>query len=96
VIIGGLKNWLIQRIRIKSRGYFWWPGSLYVASIIIALCLEAQWHVIFAVISKLFGPKYYSTLYNFRGVASSLGSYLLSVKVVRYLYDKEARMQHTH
>lgn len=72
------------------------PGSLYVASVIIGLCLGAQWPVIFAVISELFGLKYYSTLYNFGGAASPLGSYLLSVKVAGYLYDKEARRQHAH
>jgi len=72
------------------------PGSLYVASVIIGLCFGAQWPVIFAVISELFGLKYYSTLYNFGGAASPLGSYLLSVKVAGYLYDKEARKQHAH
>lgn len=72
------------------------PGSLYVASVIIGLCFGAQWPVIFAVISELFGLKYYSTLYNFGAAASPLGSYLLSVKVAGYLYDKEAKIQHAH
>eukprot|EP01018_Ginkgo_biloba_P039355 Gb_04760 [translate_table: standard] len=70
------------------------PGSLYVASIIIGLCFGAQWPILFAVISELFGLKYYSTLYNFGAAASPLGSYLLSVKVAGFLYDREARKQY--
>jgi hypothetical protein len=69
------------------------PGSLYVASIIIGLCFGAQWPVMYAVISELFGLKYYATLYNFGAVASPLGSYLLSVRVVGNLYDQETRKQ---
>ena len=69
------------------------PGSLYVASIIIGLCFGAQWPVLFAVISELFGLKYYATLHNLGAAASPLGSYLLSVRVVGYLYDREARKQ---
>jgi hypothetical protein len=69
------------------------PGSLYVASIIIGLCFGAQWPVLFAVISELFGLKYYATLYNLGAAASPLGSYLLSVRVTGYLYDREARRQ---
>lgn len=70
------------------------PGSLYVASIILGLCFGAQWPVVFAVISELFGLRYYSTLYNFGAAASPLGSYLLSVKVAGFLYDREAAKQH--
>lgn len=69
------------------------PGSLYVASVVIGLSFGAQWPVLFAVISELFGLKYYATLYNFGAAASPLGSYLLSVRVAGRLYDKEARKQ---
>lgn len=71
------------------------PGSLYIASIIIGLCFGAQWPVIYAVISEIFGLKYYATLYNFGAVASPLGSYLLSVRVVGHMYDQETRKQCT-
>jgi hypothetical protein len=30
-------------------------GSLYIASIIIGLCFGSQWHVLFVVISDIFG-----------------------------------------
>lgn len=64
-------------------------GSLYVASVIIGFCFGAQWPLLFAIISELFGLKYYSTLYNFGGAASPVGSYLLNVRLVGHLYDLE-------
>ncbi|CAD5320822.1 unnamed protein product [Arabidopsis thaliana] len=66
------------------------PGGLYVASVIIGFCFGAQWPLLFAIISEIFGLKYYSTLYNFGSVASPIGSYLLNVRVAGYLYDVEA------
>lgn len=68
-------------------------GGLYVASIIIGFCFGAQWPLLFAIISELFGLKYYSTLYNFGAAASPVGLYLLNVKLTGHLYDKEARKQ---
>ncbi|CAH9090254.1 unnamed protein product [Cuscuta europaea] len=69
------------------------PNSLYVASILMGFCFGAQWPLIFAIISELFGLKYYSTLYNLGGGASPVGAYLLNVRVAGHLYDKEARRQ---
>lgn len=69
------------------------PSGLYVASIIIGFCFGAQWPLLFAIISEIFGLKYYSTLYNFGSVASPIGSYLLNVRVAGHLYDKEALKQ---
>ncbi|XP_050210788.1 protein NUCLEAR FUSION DEFECTIVE 4 [Mercurialis annua] len=69
------------------------PGGLYVASIVIGFCFGAQWPLLFAMISEIFGLKYYSTLYNFGSVASPIGSYLLNVRVAGHLYDKEATKQ---
>ncbi|KAK3031764.1 hypothetical protein RJ639_037061 [Escallonia herrerae] len=69
------------------------PNSLYVASVIIGFCFGAQWPLLFAIISEIFGLKYYSTLYNFGSVASPIGSYLLNVRVTGYLYDEEAKKQ---
>lgn len=66
------------------------PNSLYLASVIIGFCFGAQWPLMFAIISEIFGLKYYSTLYNFGAVASPVGSYILNVRVTGYLYDKEA------
>ncbi|XP_061345770.1 protein NUCLEAR FUSION DEFECTIVE 4-like [Gastrolobium bilobum] len=69
------------------------PNSLYFASVIIGFCFGAQWPLMFAIISEIFGLKYYSTLYNFGAVASPVGAYILNVRVAGYLYDKEALKQ---
>ncbi|KAE9459066.1 hypothetical protein C3L33_09032, partial [Rhododendron williamsianum] len=69
------------------------PNGLYLASVIIGFSFGAQWPLLFAIISELFGLKYYSTLYNFGSVASPIGLYILNVKVTGHLYDKEAERQ---
>ncbi|KAG4184016.1 hypothetical protein ERO13_A09G145000v2 [Gossypium hirsutum] len=69
------------------------PNSLYFASIIIGFCFGAQWPLMYAIISEIFGLKYYSTLYDFGSVASPVGSYILNVKVAGHLYDQEALKQ---
>ncbi|KAJ4977735.1 hypothetical protein NE237_008515 [Protea cynaroides] len=67
--------------------------GLYFASVIIGFCFGAQWPLLFAIISEIFGLKYYSTLYNFGSVASPIGLYALNVRLAGHLYDKEARKQ---
>uniref|UniRef100_A0A0E0LI08 Uncharacterized protein n=1 Tax=Oryza punctata TaxID=4537 RepID=A0A0E0LI08_ORYPU len=69
------------------------PCALYAASVIIGFCFGAQWPLVFAIISEVFGLKYYSTLYNFGGMASPVGSYILNVLVAGRLYDAEADRQ---
>ncbi|XVF55536.1 hypothetical protein PTKIN_Ptkin06aG0043800 [Pterospermum kingtungense] len=69
------------------------PNSLYFASVIIGFCFGAQWPLMYAIISEVFGLKYYSTLYNCGSVASPVGSYILNVKVAGHLYDQEAMKQ---
>ncbi|XVE96588.1 hypothetical protein REPUB_Repub02eG0235900 [Reevesia pubescens] len=69
------------------------PNSLYFASVIIGFCFGAQWPLLYAIISEVFGLKYYSTLYNFGSMASPVGSYILNVRVAGHLYDKEALKQ---
>ncbi|KAI3472033.1 hypothetical protein Pfo_028721 [Paulownia fortunei] len=69
------------------------PNSLYVASVIIGFCFGAQWPLLFAIISDIFGLKYYSTLFQFGAVASPVGAYVLNVKVAGHLYDQEAIKQ---
>ncbi|XP_014513223.1 uncharacterized protein LOC106771738 [Vigna radiata var. radiata] len=69
------------------------PNGLYAASVIIGFCFGAQWPLLFAIISELFGLKYYATLYNFGSAASPLGLYVLNVVMTGHLYDKEAKKQ---
>ncbi|TYJ33589.1 hypothetical protein E1A91_A05G113100v1 [Gossypium mustelinum] len=66
------------------------PGTLYVASIIIGFSFGAQLPLIFAIISELFGLKFFSTLFNCGQMASPLGSCILNVKLTGPLYDREA------
>ena len=49
--------------------------------------------LLYAIISELFGLKYYSTLFNVGAVASPIGAYAFNVKIAGYLYDKEAIKQ---
>ncbi|XP_010557355.1 PREDICTED: protein NUCLEAR FUSION DEFECTIVE 4 [Tarenaya hassleriana] len=69
---------------------FPFPGSVYIASVIIGFSFGAQLPLLFAIISELFGLKYYSTLFNCGQLASPLGSYILNVRVTGMLYDSEA------
>ncbi|KAF2307433.1 hypothetical protein GH714_028529 [Hevea brasiliensis] len=69
------------------------PNSLYFASVITGFCFGAQWPLIIAIISEIFGLKYFSTLYNFGSVATPVGTYILNVKVAGPLYDKQALKQ---
>ncbi|KAI5322451.1 hypothetical protein L3X38_031523 [Prunus dulcis] len=72
---------------------FPFPGSVYVASVIIGVSFGAQLTLLFTIISELFGLKYYATLFNCGQLASPLGSYILNVKVTGMLYDREALKQ---
>ncbi|XP_019152323.1 PREDICTED: uncharacterized protein LOC109149125 [Ipomoea nil] len=69
------------------------PNSLYFSSMLMGFCFGAQWPLILAIISELFGLKYYSTLYNLGAGASPVGLYILNVRVAGHLYDKEAVRQ---
>jgi len=69
------------------------PGSLYAASVLVGFCFGAAYPMILAIISELFGLRYYSTMYNFCGTASPLASYVLNVRVAGRMYDREAARQ---
>ncbi|XP_066359327.1 protein NUCLEAR FUSION DEFECTIVE 4-like [Miscanthus floridulus] len=69
------------------------PGSLYAASVLVGFCFGAAYPMILAIISELFGLRYYSTLYNVGNVASPVGSYILNVRVAGRMYDREAARQ---
>ncbi|CAA0830329.1 Major facilitator superfamily protein [Striga hermonthica] len=69
------------------------PNTLYLASVVTGFCFGAQWPLVFAIISEIFGLRYYSTLYTLGGGASPLGAYILNVRVTGKLYDWEATRQ---
>ncbi|XP_062091974.1 protein NUCLEAR FUSION DEFECTIVE 4-like [Humulus lupulus] len=68
-------------------------NGLYLATIIIGFCFGAKWPLLYAIISELFGLKYYATLHNLGAIASPIGLYLINVRVAGHLYDKEAMRQ---
>ncbi|XVE99227.1 hypothetical protein REPUB_Repub03eG0179300 [Reevesia pubescens] len=69
---------------------FPWPGSIYLASLLLGFSFGAQLTLLFIIVSELFGLKYYSTLFNCAQLVSPLGSFVLNVEIVGKLYDKEA------
>ncbi|KAG6551713.1 hypothetical protein Mapa_006802 [Marchantia paleacea] len=71
------------------------PGSLYVGSVVIGLCYGAQWSLMPAITSEIFGLMRFGTLYNTITIASPLGAYYLSVQVAGHIYDYEARQERT-
>ncbi|GJN10033.1 hypothetical protein PR202_ga28092 [Eleusine coracana subsp. coracana] len=68
-------------------------NALYPASVVVGFCFGAQWPLVLAVVSDVFGLKRYSTLYNLGAMASPVGSYVLGVRVAGRLYDAQAARQ---
>ncbi|PKA55293.1 hypothetical protein AXF42_Ash003930 [Apostasia shenzhenica] len=65
------------------------PGSLYVGSVLVGVCYGSQWSLMPTITSELFGLKHFGTIFNTVAIASPVGSYILSVRVVGYVYDME-------
>ncbi|KAI0527432.1 hypothetical protein KFK09_003032 [Dendrobium nobile] len=71
---------------IISSGF---PGSLHLGSILIGVCYGSQWSLMPTITSELFGIRHFGTIFNTVAIASPVGSYFLSVRVVGYIYDIE-------
>lgn len=69
------------------------PGALYVGSVIVGVCYGSQWSLMPTIVSEIFGVVHLGTIFNAITTASPLGSYFLSVRVVGYVYDKEASIE---
>lgn len=65
------------------------PGALYAGSILVGVCYGSQWSLMPTIASEIFGVAHLGTIFNTITIASPLGSYILSVRVVGYIYDKE-------
>ena len=63
------------------------PGALYFGSIFIGLCYGSQWSLAPIITSEIFGLTHMGTVFNVISLASPLGSFILSVKVVGYIFD---------
>ncbi|KAJ7560916.1 hypothetical protein O6H91_03G006000 [Diphasiastrum complanatum] len=69
------------------------PACLYLASILIGVGHGAQWSLVPAVTSELFGLQHYGTLYNAVTALNPIASYILSICVVGFFYDQETGRQ---
>lgn len=65
-------------------------GSLYIGSILVGVCYGSQWSLMPTITSEIFSLRHMGTIFNTISIASPLGSYILSVRVVGQFYDKEA------
>ncbi|XP_042499359.1 protein NUCLEAR FUSION DEFECTIVE 4-like [Macadamia integrifolia] len=66
------------------------PGALYAGSVLVGVCYGSQWSLMPTITSEIFGVRHMGTIFNTISIASPVGSYILSVRVVGYIYDKEA------
>jgi hypothetical protein len=69
---------------------FGFPGNLYVGSILVGICYGSQWSLMPTICSEIFGVRHMGTIFNTIAIASPMGSYIFSVRVIGYFYDKEA------
>ncbi|XP_061373500.1 protein NUCLEAR FUSION DEFECTIVE 4-like [Gastrolobium bilobum] len=66
------------------------PGALYVGSILVGICYGSQWSLMPTITSEIFGVGNLGSIFNTITIAGPVGSYIFSVRVVGYIYDKEA------
>ncbi|XP_031276239.1 protein NUCLEAR FUSION DEFECTIVE 4-like [Pistacia vera] len=66
------------------------PKILYVGTVIVGVCYGSQWSLMPTISSELFGVGHMGTIFNTIGIASPVGSYIFSVRVIGYFYDKVA------
>ncbi|CAH8264700.1 unnamed protein product [Arabidopsis lyrata] len=65
-------------------------GSLYIGSLLVGLAYGSQWSLMPTITSEIFGVRHMATIFYTISIASPVGSYIFSVKVIGYLYDKVA------
>ncbi|MCD7459630.1 hypothetical protein HAX54_041475 [Datura stramonium] len=66
------------------------PGNLYVGSLLVGICYGSQWSLMPTITKEIFGVVHMGTIFNTISIASPVGSYFFSVRVIGYIYDKEA------
>ncbi|PON93316.1 Major facilitator [Trema orientale] len=66
------------------------PGALYFGSVLVGVCYGSQWSLMPTIVSEIFGVAHMGTIFNTITIASPVGSYIFSVRVIGYIYDKEA------
>lgn len=68
-------------------------GNLYLGPVLVGICYGANWSLMPTITSEIFGVKHMGTIFNTIAAASPLGSYILSVGVVGYIYDKQTNKE---
>ncbi|KAL9239546.1 hypothetical protein vseg_013856 [Gypsophila vaccaria] len=65
-------------------------GNLYIGTVLIGICYGSQWSLMPTITSEIFGVLHMGTIFNTISIASPVGTYILSVWIIGYIYDKEA------
>ncbi|OMO96587.1 Nodulin-like protein [Corchorus capsularis] len=65
-------------------------GNLYIGSIVVGICYGSQWSLMPTITSEIFGVRHMGTIFNTIAIASPVGSYIFSVRVIGHFYDKVA------
>lgn len=65
-------------------------GNLYIGSFLVGICYGSQWSLMPTITSEIFGLGDMATIFNTIAIASPVGSYIFSVRVIGYIYDIEA------
>ncbi|KAK9748004.1 hypothetical protein RND81_02G029500 [Saponaria officinalis] len=65
-------------------------GNLYIGTILVGICYGSQWSLMPTITSEIFGVLHMGTIFNTISIASPVGTYILSVWIIGYIYDKEA------
>ncbi|KAI3858945.1 hypothetical protein MKW98_028678 [Papaver atlanticum] len=68
------------------------PGALYAGSTVMGIFYGSQWSLFPTISSEIFGVTHLGTIFNTVALASPVGSYILSVKLVGFIYDKESSL----
>lgn len=71
-----------------------WPGSIYAVTVLTGFGYGANWAIVPAAVSELFGLKSFGALYNFLALASPAGSLIFSGVIASGIYDYQAKKQH--
>ena len=82
-----------------SPDYHGWPGKINVVTVVIGLSYGAQWSILLASVSELFGLRSFGAFYNFITLANPAGSLIFSQLIASRIYDyyaeKQAALTHT-
>ncbi|KAF2316009.1 hypothetical protein GH714_040804 [Hevea brasiliensis] len=65
-------------------------GNLCVATFLVGVCNGSVWSLMPTITSEIFRIRHMGTIFHSIAIASPIGTYMFSVRVVGYIYDEEA------